>query len=173
MSAKVPLKNTGSLLQLKEQLDEIVFNYIDTSQKWEVAYAKLDELLKSATVYFDSYMKANGDLPKEDTTAILFLNVSYKLIYFHTISYYHLTETQQEEVKDHVLELLILAAECIQDVHKENHAEYVHEIAKSYEEISQVKGSQIQFEKTILEKNNSVADCFESFAKAAKLFIKS
>ncbi|MFC7684569.1 hypothetical protein [Ureibacillus sp. GCM10028918] len=169
MSTKVPLKD---LLQLKEQLDEIVFNYIDTSQKWEVAYSKLDSLLENVTAYYDSYMEANGDKPKENTTAVLFLNVSYKLIYFHTISFYHLKETNQEVVKERVLELLTLAANCIPDVNKENHIAYLQEIAASFEEISNIQGKQQEFEKLNLERNSSIVDCFDTFSKAKNLLLK-
>ena len=160
------------LLQIKEQLDEIVFNYIDTSQKWEVAYTKLDALIEKATIYYNGFMEAYGDKPKENTTAILFLNISFKLIYFHTISFYHLKETNQEVVKEQVLELLTLAANCIPDVQKENHAEYLNEIAKSYEEISQVKGKQAEFERSILEQNNRIGDCFNFYSKASSLLLK-
>lgn len=170
MSTKVPLKDALHLLHFKEQVDEIVFNYIDTSQKWEVAYFELNLLLEKATAYFDSIMEASGDKPKGNTTAVLFMNSAYKLIYFHTISYYHLKETNQESSKDKVLELLTLAAKCIPDVKKENHAEYLKEIAKTYEEISQVQGKQQEFEQAILEQNNKIADCFAHFSKARNLF---
>lgn len=172
MSTRVPLENTMHTLQLKEQLDEVVFNYIDTAQNWEVAYSKLDKLLEEATVYFHEYMEASGDQPKGNTTAIIFLNVAYKLIYFHTISHYHLKDTNQQAVKENALELLTLAAKCIPDVKKENHAEYLTEIAKSYEKISQVEGKQKEFEQAILEQNTSVSDCFTAFSKALKLFQK-
>ncbi|MCM3388043.1 hypothetical protein M3649_07820 [Ureibacillus chungkukjangi] len=172
MSTKVPLKNAVYLLQIKEQLDEIVFNYIDTTQKWEVAYDKLDELLEKATIYYNGFMEANGDKPKENTSAILFLNISFRLIYFHTISYYHLKVTNKEAVKNQVLELITLAANCIPDVQKEGHAEYLNEIAKSYEEISQVKGKQVEFEQSIIEQDNRIVDCFNYYSKASSLFLK-
>lgn len=172
MSTKVPLKNALHILQLKEQMDEVVFNYIDTSQKWEVAYSELDVLLEKTTGYFESYMEASGDKPEGNTTAVLFLNVAYKLIYFHTISYYHLEETDQAAVRDKVLDLLTLAAKCIPDVHKENNAEYLGEIAKSYEEISREQGNQQGFNKVILEKKPKIEDCFAHFSEAKKLFLK-
>ncbi|KGR74465.1 hypothetical protein [Ureibacillus sinduriensis] len=172
MSTRMPVENTVNLLQLKEQLDEIVFNYIDTNQKWDIAYSKLDSLLKKVLGYYESYMKANGDNPKENTTANLLLNMSYKLIFFHTVSYYRLKETNQEAVKVRVLELLSLAANCIPDVQKENHAEYLEEIAEVYSEISKVQGSQQKFVEGILEKNNRITDCFASFSKAINILSK-
>ena len=168
----MPLKNAVYLLQLKEQLDEIVFNDIDTSRKWEVAYSKLDSLLENATMYYNGFKEAYGDKPKENTTAILFLNVSYKLIYFHTISYYHSNETDKESVKNQALELLLLAANCIPDARNETHAEYLDEIAKSYEEISQIQGKQVEFKNSIIEQNNRIIDCFNSYSKASGLFLK-
>lgn len=172
MSTKIPLKNAGHLLQIKEQLDEIVFNYIDTSQNWKVAYLELDSLLDKAAILYSGFKEANGDRPRENTNAILFLNVSYKLIYFHTISYYHSIETNREAVKAQALELLTLAANCIPNVQKENHAEYLSEIAKSYEEISQIQGKKQVFEKTILEQNNKIVDCLNSYLKASSLLLK-
>lgn len=172
MSTRVPMGNAVNLLQLKEQLDEIVFNYIDTHQQWDIAYSKLDSLLQNVIGYYESYMKANGDIPKENTTANLLLNMSYKLIFFHTISYYHLKETNQEAVKDRTLELLSLAANSIPDAQRENHSEYLEEIAKSYAEISKVQGSQQKFVEAILEQNNRITDCFASFSKAINILSK-
>jgi len=172
MSTIVPKKNTLYVLQLKEQVDETVFNYIDTSEKWDVAYAKLDALLKEAIVNFENYMEVNGEKPKEDTTSVLFLNGLFKLVYFHTISYYHLEDNKQNEKRAKVLELLILAANCIPNVAKGNFADYLKEIANSYEEISQVEGKQQEFEKAIIEQNNKISDCFAAFKKATELVIK-
>lgn len=172
MSTRVPLKNAMHILQLKEQLDEIVFNYIDTSQVWEVAYSELDVLLEKTTGYFESFMEASGDKPRGNTSAVLFLNIAYKLIYFHTISYYHLKETNQDAVRDKALQLLTLSAKCIPDVNKENHLEYLKEIAQSYEEISQIQGKQQEFEQAIIEQNHMIADCFDHFSEARNLFFK-
>ncbi|MDN4494576.1 hypothetical protein [Ureibacillus aquaedulcis] len=172
MSTRIPMETAVNLLEMKEQLDEVVFNYIDTQQKWEVAYSKLDSLLEKVISYYESYMKANGDKPKENTTANLLLTMSYKLIYFHTISNYHLEEMNQVESKDQTLELLTLAANCIPNIQKENHGEVLYEIAKSYEEISQEQGTQQKFVDRILEQNNRITDCFASFSKAAGLLLK-
>jgi hypothetical protein len=171
-TTRVPLKKALNLIQLKEEMDGIVFNYIDTSQKWDVAHTQLDELLKNAIDYFDSYTKANGDLPKENTYWVLFLNFGYKLIYFHTISYYQLKGCDNEEVKERVVELLTLAANCIPNVKKRSHGEFLNEIARSLEEIQQEPKIQGEFEKSILEQNNQVKDCILSFAKATKFFLK-
>lgn len=168
MSTKISSQQSLNLLQLKEQLDEVVFNYIDTSQKWGVAHAKIEQLLKAVVQHFDQYVKANGELPKENTYWVLFLNLSYKLIYFHTITGYHGNVLPN---KERTVELLILSAKCIPNVQSENHAEFLSEIAQSLETVIEQEGKQAEFEKEILQQNNRPCDCFESFLEATKYYL--
>lgn len=165
-------KNVLSLFQLEARMDEIVFDYIDTSQKYETAKAKLDELVNSMVEYFSDHVKVNGDLPKGNTYWVLFMNVASKLIYFHTISYYHLKVEQKEDVKNEVIELLRIAANCLPNVHEEGNAEFLDEVAKSFEEIQPDHGKHGDFKKMILDQNNRPKDCFEAFLKYTNNKIK-
>lgn len=173
MSTKASLTNkTLNLVQLKDEMDEIIFNYIDTTQKWEVAYSLLDELLKSAVDYFNRYVKAYGELPKENTYWVLFLDIVSKIIYFHTIAYYQLNVKQQQDVKEQTIQLLTTAANCIPDVNKEVNAEFLNEIASSYDKIQASIGEQGAFEKMIINQKNRASDCIKEFEKFSELLIK-
>ncbi|RHW38645.1 hypothetical protein D1B33_07150 [Lysinibacillus yapensis] len=170
MSTKIPTEKSLNLLQLKEQMDEIVFNYIDTSSKWEIAYSKINELLQIAVHHFERYVEVNGELPKENTYWVLFLNLGYKLIYFHTISDYQLKEQPSEADKKRAVELLTLSAKCIPNVQSENHAEFLEEIIKSLVHIQEEQGKQNELKKVILDLNNRPCDCLQSFLEASKYY---
>ncbi|MBD8026795.1 hypothetical protein H9636_08995 [Ureibacillus sp. Re31] len=166
MSTKVPMTNnhTLNLVELNDRMEEIVFNYIDTTQNWKKAYTNLDELVKSAVNHFNHVVQANGELPKENTYWVLYMNVVCKLLYFHTISNYHLQMNIDQDVKKEVLNLLTVAANCIPDVHMEDNAEFLKELATSYENIELYNGKQGEFEKMIVAQNNRVIDCIKTFS---------
>lgn len=163
--------NTLNLFQLKERMEESVFNYIDTIQKWEQAYASLDELVTISVKYFDDYMKMNGEIPKGNTFWVLFMSVASKLIYFHTIAYFHLKGNERAEIQKEVLELLTIAANCIPEVQKEANVEFLKEIAISYEEIALNNVKKGHFEKIILTQNNRIKDCLNNFTEFTKLIL--
>lgn len=160
-----------NLLQLKEQMDEVVFNYIDTSNKWERAYSELDGLLISIVDFFNSQITSEG-LPKQNTYWILFMDITSRLIYFHTFAFYQMKKLQQEDVTKEVLQSYLIAANCIPDVRKLANAEFLLEVAHSFEEIELYKGKQGEFERAILEQNNQASDCIEAFLNFTKTYKK-
>ncbi|RTQ95858.1 hypothetical protein [Lysinibacillus telephonicus] len=172
MSAKISVTSKAlNLLQLKETMDEIVFNHIDSAQKWEKAYNELNELINSTVHFFNSHVTKEG-VPRQSTYWVLFMDIASRLIYFHTVAYHHLKKEQNEEVTKDILQLYTLAANCIPDVRKLASAEFLMEVAQSYEELEYYKGKQGEFERVILEQNNRATDCINAFSKFAKIYKK-
>lgn len=156
--------NFLNVVQLQERMDDTVFNYIDTTQKWEKAYASLDDLLNQAVTFFKDYVvRSNGELPKSNTYWNLFIGITSKLIYFSSISYYHLNNKQQHDVKKQVLRSLTYAANCLPEVRNELNHEFLKEISQSYEEIELYQNTKGAFEEMILTQNNRFEECLKSF----------
>lgn len=168
MTTKVPMTNNAlNLLSLKEGMDEIIFNYIDTSQNWEKAYSSIGELLDDAVEYFNRFViNNNGKHPQENTYWVVFMDLISKLIYFHTLSFYRLNQNANKEIKD----LLTIAANCIPDVQKIVNAQFLNEIGRIYEEIELIEGKEGGFEQLILKQNNRAKDCFEAFSTYIKQY---
>ncbi|KGR86391.1 hypothetical protein CD30_19010 [Ureibacillus massiliensis 4400831 = CIP 108448 = CCUG 49529] len=172
MSTKLSITGKDlNLLKFKEDMDEIVFNYIDTTQKWEKAYSQLDELLNGAVDYFNSHITGVG-MPKQNTYWVLFMDITSKLIYFHTLAYQQLKMIQNEDVTKEVLQLYLVAANCIPDVQKLANAEFLMEVAHSYEELKLYNDKQGEFEKVLLKQNNSADKCIQAFYEFTKSFKK-
>ncbi len=173
MSAKVSNTNKAlNLLQLKETMDEIVFDYIDSTQKWEKAYEEIDELLNNTVNFYNNHVIKEGGVPKQNTYWVLFMDIASKLIYFHTMAYYQLKKQQNLDVSKEVLQLYKIAANCIPDVRKLANAEFLIEVAQRYEEIELYNGKQGEFERIILEQNNRANDCINAFRKFTNIYKK-
>ncbi|SOC02379.1 hypothetical protein SAMN05880501_10323 [Ureibacillus xyleni] len=164
MRTKVPMTNKDvNLLRLKESMDEIIFNNIDTSQNWEKAYSSLSELLDQFVEYYISATQvANGETPKVNTFWMMFLDIISKLIYFQSLSYYKMQSEKSAKVIEETKDLFTLAANCIPNVQKIVNAEFLNEIANSFEEIEQSNG--VSFERMILQKDNQPQECLKHFA---------
>ena len=161
-----------NLFQLKERMDEYVFNFIDSTQKWEKAYVSLDELVAISVDYFQRYLKENGQLPKGNTFWVLFMDVASKLIYFHTMALYHLKKNDSEETfQKKVIKLYTMAANCIPEINKEANKEFLKEISISYESIELFDGIQGEFEKVIKNKNNQIQDCLATFNEFSTFYL--
>lgn len=163
--------NYLNVVQLQERMDDTVFSYIDTTQKWDKAYPSLDNLLNQAVTFFKDYVESsNGELPKSNTYWNLFMGIASKLIYFNTVSYYRLNDSQQNHVKENVLGSLIYAANCLPEVCNEVNSEFLKEISQSYEEIEFYNGTKGAFEKMILANNNRFDDCVKSFYEFCQIY---
>ena len=74
--------NVLNLADLQQQMDEAIFDYIDSKPNWDKAYILLDEMLEQTTKYFLTVVESKGNLPKSTTYWILFMELNAKLIYF-------------------------------------------------------------------------------------------
>ncbi|RUL57109.1 hypothetical protein [Lysinibacillus antri] len=166
MTTKVPMANNAlNILSLKESMDEIIFNYIDTSKNWEKAYSSIGELLDDAVEYFSNYVKGNnGQLPNENTYWVLFMDLTSKLLYFQTLAFFRLKLQRKEVVSEEIKTLFLLAANCIPDVQKIVNAQFLNEVGRTYEEIELYDGKEGGFERLILKQNNRAKDCLEAFS---------
>ncbi|MED3662645.1 hypothetical protein NST62_07815 [Ureibacillus sp. FSL K6-8385] len=149
-----------NLVQLQEELDGILFDYIDTSQKWDSAYNELKQLLEELIAYFKNYLRKNdGKLPDNEMYWSLFMDITSRIIYFKTFAYMNLLNDINEEQKEAIKQALHDAAGCLPNVQGRN-MEFFQEISQTYHQLFQEKDD---FEKYYYDKNNSLHDCLEYF----------
>lgn len=172
MSAQTQISNKVlNLVQLQDRMEELVFNHIDTSQKWDKAYSGLTELLNQSVSYFNQSVENNkGELPKANTFWALFMDIESKLIYFNTLSYLRLKENQLDSIKGNILRLLVQAANCIPEVQKETNTEFLDEICNCYEEIENYNGKKGELKRIILAQNNRLDACLSSFKEFSETY---
>ncbi|QBK26353.1 hypothetical protein [Ureibacillus thermophilus] len=149
-----------NLFQLQEELDRILFNYVDTSQKWDIAYEELGQLLNELNTYFRNYIQSNNrQLPENEMYWSLFMDNVSRIMYFKIFAYINLQKELSEEQKEKIKHALYDAASCLPDVQGRNY-QFLQEIGQTY---SHLYDDHSQFEKTYLAKNNRLFDCIKYF----------
>lgn len=160
--------NRINLLQFEKELDDIIFNYIDTSQKWDKAYSELDKLLNDTIGHFQS--SENGEemiTDSANTYSVIFLNLMSRLIYFHTLSYKEMKADTSELSLDNVLSLLSYSVKCMPNTKYEDNQLFLDEIKET---IAKFGGSVEEIDK-IAEKNNQDPNsALQSFKEYCQLF---
>lgn len=152
-------QNYLNIVQLQEELDGILFNYIDTLQKWEKAFEELKRLLEEITTYFKNYVESkNGQLPENEMYWSLFMDIVSKIIYFKTVAYLNLVKDLDEEQKTLIKNAFHDAANCLPNVQGRN-KEFLQEIGQTYHQLFDDE----EFERIYLEKNKSLKECLEFF----------
>lgn len=157
-----------NLIQLQNDVSDIVFNYIDTSQNWEKAYSYLDELLNTTVNHFqNSNSKGQMDSFISNTYWVLFLNIMSRLIYFHTISYKEMKKNSSELSKENVLSLICYAAKCLPNTKNEDNQQFFEEMKQTVEQLG---GSVEEFEKIAQKNNEDPTSCFAAFKEYCELY---
>lgn len=152
--------NIMNLLQLQEEFDQILFDYIDTTPKWEIAFERLEELLREAIYYFTSHIENEGKLPEGNVYWALYMDTVARLMFFKTLSY--MNKTQDIVNKEEIIEAIHDAVRCLPNVEKRNH-EFLQEISSTYEKLELFNGKEGEFERYYIEKKYSLEDCIKYF----------
>lgn len=160
----IELKNDLlNLPQLQLQVDTIVFDYIDSTQNWSKAYAQLEDLLQKVVQNFNGYIARNeGELPKASTYWILFMDIAAKLLYFTGLAKFHLIDAGDQEASVQVFELYKASAGCLPNALLEENEEFLSEIQKSMEQLTNQPTEIVTSEKTVT--------CIETFYALSKTF---
>lgn len=157
-----------NLLQLQNDLSEIVFDYIDTSQKWDIAYQKLDELLNKTIGHFQSSeQKEEIKSLTENTFWFLFLNNVSRLIYFHTLAYKEMKAKTSEFSKETVLSLVQHAVKCLPNTKHEENKQFIEEVKVT---VKQLGGSIDEIEKIVQKNNQDPMISIVAFREYCKLY---
>lgn len=145
------------LLGMREKMDVIVFDYIDTSQHWQKALKGLSFLFNQVMSHFKSYVKNNdGQSPTANSYWLLFADVSAKLAYFTALATYELHNEQGGEINSEDLErLLFIAGYSLPAIENEENESLLEQIFELYKKlpIQGIEKKVIEFEETV-QKNN-------------------
>lgn len=160
--------NKINILKLQNDLNEIVFNYIDSSQKWDKAYSALDELMSTTIGHFQSSVKKDqiNTLPA-NTYWVLFLNNVSRLIYFHTIAYKEAKANSSELSKETVLSLIQHAVKCLPNTKHEENQQFLEEIKQTVEQLG---GSVEEIDKIAQKNNDDPRSCLTAFSEYCELY---
>lgn len=153
--------NTAQFLNLAKiqlQLDEIVFENIDTGRNWERAQMLLNELLEDSKQFFSNYLERNdGKLPKASSYWALFMDLVARLTYF--IAY---AEQQLEAEPSSLASKYAAAVSFLPNCEHEGCVEFFEEVCESYKSVTN---------EDLPKKNYSITEAIENyfnFLKASK-----
>lgn len=160
----IELKNDLlNLPKLQLQVDNIVFDNIDTKPNWSKAYERLHALLQKVSSNFNTYIAGNDEaMPKASTYWTLFMDIAAKLAYFTGLAHSHLIAENDAEAKAGIIELYQISACCLPNATLEDNEEFISEVQKSYEQLT---GKPLQVEAT----KNTIT-CFEKFYTFTKSY---
>lgn len=147
-----------NLAKIQLQLDEIVFENIDTGRNWERAQMLLHELLEESKQFFSNYLERNdGKLPKANSYWALFMDLVARLSYF--IAY---AEQQLGEGPSILASKYAAAVSFLPNCEHEGCVDFFEEVCESYKSVAN---------EDLPKKNYSIAEAIENyfnFLKASK-----
>lgn len=157
-----------NLLQFEKELDDIIFNHIDTSQNWNKAHAKLDELLNETIGHIQSSINDEHiNLESANTFWVIFLNLMSRLIYFHTLSYKEMKADTSELSMDNVLSLLTYAVKCLPNTKYEDNQLFLDEVKDT---VAKFGGNVDEIDKIAEKNNQDPTSALISFKEYCQLF---
>ena len=138
MSMNIQVKNNIlNLAELQEKLNRVVFDYVDTTQKWEKAQENLQQLQSQMVVYFEQYISRNeGNLPSSNPYWVLFLDLASRLVYFNNLVKQDLMSHLDEATRNEIADAYEMAAKIYPYKQSEESDEYLEEIEKSFQLIT-------------------------------------
>lgn len=164
MSVKVK-KEIVDLLSMKEKMDVIVFDYIDTANHWSKAFKSLSAMLHQLMSHYKSYVQSNeGQPPASNSYWLLFADLSAKLAYFNALTMFELQKEQAETHVD-IERLLLLAGYGLPTIDNEENEEMLEQIVDLYKKLSikNIKQKAEEFEATIIQNKGSVQEALSYF----------
>lgn len=93
------------------------------------------------------------------------MDIAAKLLYFTGLAHSHLIDEQDEEVKQHLVNLYYTSVACLPNAQIEENEELLNEIKKSIEELTVNTEQQPEF-----KTSNSINECIVRFEKFAKTY---
>jgi len=96
MAIKTTKGDLLDVMHLQETIDQVVFDYLDTSVRHEIAHEQLVALFSEVQTYFTNYItKNNGAIPQPSTYWHMFVSCVSQLSYFLSITTF--TTAQQAQ----------------------------------------------------------------------------
>ncbi len=155
--------NVLNLAELQQQMDETIFDYIDSKPNWDKAYILLDEMLEQTTKYFLNAVDSKQGLPTPTTYWVLFVELNAKLIYFTTLALKNRTQKSTGITDELLASRFEIASKCLTNIHTDENELFLQEIKESFNEVSSREDY-----KGLKERN--IESCIELFYDFAKSY---
>ncbi|CAM5195404.1 Dimeric dUTPase (All-alpha-NTP-PPase superfamily) OS=Ureibacillus acetophenoni OX=614649 GN=SAMN05877842_102309 PE=4 SV=1 [Ureibacillus acetophenoni] len=165
MFTQIEVKNgLINVAQLQEKVDEIIFDYIDTSKNWAKAHKGLNNLYQQTVRFFVDYVdNQNGSIPKGNVYWTLFAEIVARITYFKTLAERHLKDLQTDVDVENIIKGYSAAANCLPNVKVIKEHDLLDEISESFEEIHLQDGVKGNFKQSIIENNNTIQENLKAF----------
>lgn len=148
------------IIDMKERMDVIVFDYMDTSNNWSKAYKELDHIFTQLCDFYKEYVSnRDGEIPSSfsnltaNTYWTLFANLTAGLAYFKALASYELQCEQGKEINCLEIEQLLLIAgygnSIIEEESENESADLVKEVLELYRKLPIQSEKIAEFEKTV------------------------
>ena len=158
VSMNIQVKNNIlNLAELQEKLNRVVFDYVDTTQKWEKAQENLQQLQSQMVEYFEQYISRNdGALPSSNPYWVLFLDLASRLVYFNSLVKQNVVSELDETTRNEVANAYEMAAKIFPYKQSEENDEFLEEIEKSLQQMT-------DHTRSVDKSSYPLSQCMETF----------
>lgn len=158
VSMNIQVKNNIlNLAELQEKLNRVVFDYVDTTQKWEKAQENLQHLQLQLVEYFEQYISRNdGALPSGNPYWVLFLDLASRLVYFNNLVKQNVVPELDETTRNEVANAYEMAAKIFPYKQSEEDDEFLGEVEKSLQQIT-------NHTRSVDKSSYPLSQCMETF----------
>lgn len=157
------------IVKLQKKMDDIVFDYLDTSNNYPKAMRELNPLYTQATVFYKEYLDNRaGELPSANTYWHLFIDCCAKLCYFLAASTYY-SSNELQKTPEKVERLLTVAAYSLPNIEQEENEQLLSSIFALYREVVGDEEKIASLRTAVLEQKGAVKQCLQQF----KVFVEN
>lgn len=117
--------------EIEDHLNQVIFECIDTSEKWERVEKELAEIEREMEQFYVKIIDENsGEVPKENSFWHLFLGVVSKVLYFKSLAMASLNEGN-EKLAPKLKMAMVTAIETLPNKQTEENEEFLNEISNT------------------------------------------
>ncbi|MEK5232666.1 hypothetical protein MHB42_12940 [Lysinibacillus sp. FSL K6-0232] len=147
------------IVKLQEKMNDIVFDYLDTSNNYPKAMRELNPLYRQATTFYKEYIdKRAGELPNANTYWHLFVDCYAKLCYFLAEATYYSSNALQK-TPEQVEHLLKVAAYSLPNIVQEENEQLLTAIFDLMMEVLEDKEKVAVIRNEVLAQQGDIKQC--------------
>lgn len=116
---------------MEDHLNQVIFDCIDTSEKWDQAEKELLEMERELEQFFVKTIDGNnGELPKENSYWYLYMDVVSKVLYFRSLASSSL-KPNDEKVATKSLAAMTTVVRTLPNNHLEDNKDFLNEVVQT------------------------------------------
>ena len=151
------------IVKLQEKMNDIVFDYLDTSNNYPKAVRELNPLYTQVITFYKEYLDNRaGELPSANTYWHLYIDCCAKLCYFLAASTYY-SSNELQKTPEKVEQLLTVAAYSLPSIDQEDNEQLLSAIFELYREVVGNEEQTASLRNAVLEQKGAVKQCLQQF----------